>query len=134
MFLQKCISILLSSLMLVSTGGLAFNVHFCGENIAGIAYANINDEFADSENCCIEKAKENKSCCSDKVVKIKGKSDIITKNFDLKAAFSPAVLSFNEICFLPSGDEVFVANLNFDHAPVHGPPLYKLFKQLIFYA
>ncbi len=122
--------------MLVSTSGFAFNVHYCGEEIASVSsiFAKSQVETENAEACCIEKAKENKTCCSDKVVKIKGKADVVVKTFDLKiSAFVPvdyasiAVRIFQTAEIEPRQFFIYDGGSN-------GPPLYKLYHQLLFYA
>lgn len=132
--MKKITTVLLAFLLLVSTSGLSLNVHFCGEDVAGIGLTYTpRQSSAEDEGCCIEKAKEGKSCCTEKHVKIKSKIDQIAKS-DLSAkhiavlpAESPSIWVRVEIA-VPGTSRHF-----YECAP-HAPPLYKLYHQLIFYA
>jgi len=139
MKITKCTSLFLALLVLVSNIGLAFSVHYCGENIAGISsaytlYESQNDEKATSdEACCSAKANEGKSCCKDKIVKIEKKSDIVVKvfSFQLDAALLPDIwkpLVFQTDAAVPQN------KLTSYYCDAHAPPLYQLYSQYIFYA
>lgn len=125
---KKCTSLILVFLLLVSNIGLAFNVHYCGDEIASVTFTQHNPE----KNCCgIAEKKSN--CCSDKVVHIQKKSDnVLVKCF-----------AFQMQDFIPSADwkpMVSLAVVPFKSNTItsyfcdaHAPPLFKLYSQYIFY-
>lgn len=129
---KKHISLFLAFLLLVSNVGLAFNVHYCGGEIASITLKTVVEQTSE-ENCCgvIENST---SCCNDKIIHLEKKSDnAIVKGF----SFQP------DIPFLIQEDQpiVFSAIKNFKntapesyHCNANAPPLFKLYSQYIFYA
>ncbi|WP_394758963.1 hypothetical protein [Flavobacterium sp.] len=74
MKITKHISILLAVLLLVSNIGFAFNVHYCGDEIASVS---IDDPFfkQNPEDDCCGIAEKKSNCCNDKVIKFDKKSD-----------------------------------------------------------
>lgn len=139
MKITKCTSLFLALLVLVSNIGLAFSVHYCGENIAGIssAYTVYESQKAEKaispEACCSAKAKEGKSCCKDKIVKIEKKSDIVVKVFSFQsdAVLLPEIwkpLVFETVATVAQN------KLTSYYCDANAPPLYQLYSQYIFYA
>lgn len=139
MKITKCTSLFLALLVLVSNIGLAFSVHYCGENIAGISSAYKIYEFQNAEKksapeaCCSAKAKEGKSCCKDKIVKIEKKSDIVVKVFSFQ--FDTAVLPeiWKPLVFQTAAAVQQNTHISY-YCDAHAPPFYKLYSQYIFYA
>lgn len=136
---KKHISILTALLILVSNSGLAFSVHYCEGKIASVSSVFSKEEacqmqVVEEETCCAKPEKTHKSCCSDKKVDLKSKTEkIIIKTISLD--FEPAFFSeyknhiFAETITAKSvNDEVaFYCDSN-------APPLYKLYCQYTFYA
>ena len=133
MKIRKHISILLAVLLLVSNVGLAFNVHYCGEEIASVS---IDNPFfnQNSEDSCCEIVEKESKCCNDKVIKFDKKSDnsivkIISFQIDSPFIFQdwkPVFFIKKENlkdCKIPS----YTCNAN-------APPIFKRNCQLIFYA
>lgn len=139
MKITKCTSLFLALLVLVSNIGLAFSVHYCGENIAGISsaykiYGSENFEKTPSpKGCCSAKAKEGKSCCKDKIVKIEKKSDIVVKvfSFQFDAAVLPEI--WKPLVF-QTNTAVQQNKFTSYYCDANAPPLYQLYSQYIFYA
>ena len=133
MRIRKHISILLAMLLLVSNVGLAFNVHYCGDEIASVSLKNpfFNQNIED--DCCgVVEKKSN--CCNDKVLKFDKKSDnsivkIVSFQIDSPFIFQdwkPVFFIKKEVlksCKIPS----YTCNAN-------APPIFKRNCQLIFYA
>ena len=139
MKITKCTSLFLALLVLVSNIGLAFSVHYCGDNIAGISSAYTvyesqkNEKATSPEACCSAKAKEGKSCCKDKIVKIEKKSDIIVKvfSFQFDAVLLPEIwkpLVFQTVATVAQN------KLTSYYCDANAPPLYQLYSQYVFYA
>jgi hypothetical protein len=134
MKITKCTSLFLAFLILVSNVGMAFSVHFCGGKVAGVssAYNILHQSPKSVHQCCIEKAKENKGCCKDKVVKLNKKSDFTSKVFSFDMA---------TLIILPEPKTVQVAVhtiigsiISLYHCDANAPPLFKLYSQYVFYA
>ena len=131
MIFKKHISILLTVFLLVSNLGLAFNVHYCDDEIASITInaAPASQEVVDE--CC--RVVEKKSgCCDDKVIKAEIKSDqIIVKSllFDFIAVtydWKPLVFT-SKINFKQRDNVTYFCDAN-------APPSYLLYSQYTFYA
>ena len=131
MIFKKHISILLTVFLLVSNLGLAFNVHYCDDEIASITINTAPASQEKVDECCGVVEKES-GCCNDKVIKAEIKADqIIVKSllFDFIAVTND---------WKPL---VFISNNNFEqrdnhtyYCDAHAPPLYLLYSQYTFYA
>ena len=132
MIFRKHISILLTFFLLVSNLGLAFNVHYCDDEIASITVSTVPDS-PKVDQCCgiIEKDSQ---CCNDRVIKADLKSDqIIVKTLSFDVDFITVAEHWKP--------QVFTSGINFrktDYATyycdAHAPPLYLLYNQYTFYA
>ncbi|MCF6130937.1 HYC_CC_PP family protein [Flavobacterium wongokense] len=130
MIFKKHISILLTAFLLVSNLGLAFNVHYCDNEIASVTISTIPATAEVIDECCgiVEKDSQ---CCNDKVIKAEIKSDQI---------IVPSLL----LDFIAVTDywtpQFFTLNNNFQqrdtftyYCDAHAPPLYLLYSQYTFY-
>lgn len=130
---KKHISILLAFFLLVSNSGLAFNVHYCGDEIASISLRTPVSSQNTEKDCCgiIEKKSR---CCKDKVFHFQKKSDnLILKAFAFNSDFAVLIDEWNPIVF--SAKPNFKSRLvNSYFCDAHAPPLFKLYHQYIFYA
>lgn len=141
MKINKHISFLLALLIFVSNVGLAFNVHYCGGELAEISLDYKKSEPCEvkkvekQETCCASSEKHD-SCCSNSKVDLKKSlsDEVIVKSFQLDlGAFTfvevwkaPEVpVNFEEIK-LKSDAPSFYCDSN-------APPLYKLYCQYLFY-
>src|SRR5574339_648110 len=93
MKINKHISFVLAMLILVSNVGLAFNVHYCGGELAGISldykkYEPCLEQPVEEEKSCCAASDKHDSCCSnDKIDLKKSISDeVIVKSFQLDLA------------------------------------------------
>lgn len=137
MKLKKGTAILLALLVLTANTGLAFSLHYCGGSIARVSYgyatAQAQVQAPESESCCAAKAKENESCCKDKLIKPSEKSEVVVKtvSFQFDAAvwpnWTPEVLSVYQ-------NPVAQPQPAYRSYQPHGPPLYALYSQRLFYA
>lgn len=125
-------------LVLVSNVGLAFNVHYCGGEIAGISSV-YHIDTASKENsipergCCAAKAKEGKTCCDDKIIKLKEKSDVVVKTFSFHIDAPFVIQNWKPVVFAPYA-KITNPQTNSYYCDAHAPPLYQLYSQYIFYA
>ena len=131
---KKHISIILACFLLVSNLGLAFNVHYCGKNIASVSLKS-DLPFQNSEKGCCGKVitKKNK-CCKDKVFHFQQKSDnVIVKAFVFHFDYSFSNDKWNPIVFyaVPSFKNSQITSYYCD---ANAPPFYKLYSQYVFYA
>ena len=120
-------------LLLVSNIGLAFNVHYCGDNIASISLKNNFYQTNNEVNCC-EVIEKNPSCCTDKLIKIEKKSENRFENtLSFSANFDFLIQKYNPV--------VFIKQIVFKNCKItsytcnaNAPPIFKRNCQLIFYA
>lgn len=139
MKIKKCTSLLLALLVLFSNAGLAFNVHYCGGEIAKITSGYSIDSASAEDNpfaeraCCIAKAKENQTCCDNKIIKSEKKSDVVVKTFSFQIDAPFVIHHWKPLVFVPVS-EVTLPQTTTYYCDAHAPPLYQLYSQLIFYA
>lgn len=135
----KGTSLVLAFLILVSNVGLAFNVHYCGGNIAGISSVYNFDasdavkEIPSKKSCCAAKTDTSKSCCKDKIVKIDKKSEVTVKVFSFQIDAPFVLESWKPIVFT-SVPTVQNNTIPTYYCDANAPPLYKLYSQYTFYA
>lgn len=133
MILKKHISFLLAFFLLVTNSGLAFNIHYCGNEIAAVSIKTTFISTASEKSCCgINEAKSH--CCKDKVIHIEKKSDnVILKAFAFNAYSFVLIDQYKSIVFSPFQNfKNHTAATYFCEA--HAPPLFKQYHQYIFYA
>lgn len=132
MNLKKCTGLFLAFLLLVSSIGFSFDVHYCGGKIASVA---INTSVkASPEKSCCAKTEKKSSCCKDKVVTFEKKSDDATlKFFFFQLAFPAIIQEFKAITFLSVPNFKNKEVISY-YSDANAPPLYKLYHQYIFYA
>jgi len=130
---RKHICSFLAVLLLVSNVGFAFNVHYCGDEIASVSLKSAFSSNNTEKNCCgiVEKKSH---CCKNKVFHFQKKSE--TSNFN--------VFTFNsDIFFLNQDWNLFLitSSPNFKRnsftsyfCDANAPPFFKLYSQYIFYA
>ena len=132
MNLKKCTGLFLAFLLLVSNIGFAFDVHYCGGEIASVSL-NTSEAAAPEKSCCGSTEKKS-SCCKDKVVHIEKKSDNATfKMFFFQIAFPAVIQEYQPIAFLSVPN--FKSNKIISYyTDANAPPLFKLYNQYIFYS
>jgi hypothetical protein len=131
--ITKHISILLTTLLLITNIGLAFNVHYCGDNIASVSLK-IPNSNTDFEKDCCGKVIEKSSCCKDKVIKFEKKSEnTIAKSIGFDVDYDFIILEYNTF--------FYTYKANFKHCNqtsytcnANAPPIFKRNCQFIFYA
>jgi hypothetical protein len=138
---KKCTSLFLAILLLVSNLGLAFNVHYCGDKIASFssAFSTIQNyesqESFQSDCCCVRQYQGEDSCCKDEVIDLKKESKdelIKTLLFQIDAPF--VLVKSTEFLFAKAEKITSKNNITAYYCSPNAPPLFKLYKQYIFYA
>lgn len=134
MQLKKHISIFLGFLILISSFGLTFTVHYCKEEIASISLFFQKEEPCVSEKSCCAKEDSHDSCCSNKLVKVEKKSDdIIVKSFQLDLDNFVVAYFWKSIFYFLFESKSIQNSIDF-YCDSNAPPLYKLYCQYVFYA
>lgn len=135
---KKCTSFLMAIYLLVSTSGLAFNVHYCGGEIASVSSVfNSEDSCGmevqeDEKSCCNKPSEDHSGCCSDEVIQADFDEVIIKQisfDFDyvsILSAFKVPVFSTNRI--VTSSQKLYY------YCDSNAPPFYQLYSQFVFYA
>ena len=133
MNIKKCTSLFLAFLLLVSNVGFAFNVHYCGGEIASVSLKTIASQKIEKA-CCSKKVEKEESCCKDKVVNFQKKSDnTILKVFSIDSPFYFIIKESQTFVF--SSEEILKsAQATSYFCDANAPPLFKLYSQYIFYA
>jgi hypothetical protein len=141
MRVKKCTTLFLAILLLVSNFGLAINVHYCGDKIAFISSAFTTVETskkddASAKNCCCKTDDALKdACCKNKVVDLKKNSkDIIIKNLSFHLSSPYILVKSNELIFAKAEQINLNVNESEYYCNPNARPLFKLYKQYIFYA
>ena len=138
---KKNTSFLLAIFLLISNTGFSIGVHYCGGNVASVKpvfWKTSETLNRDEKGCCppkvstISNKKEN--CCKNKVVHFQKKSGKVTLN---SISFQPDFV----FLFEEWNPIIFTSFTNFENSRItyyycdaHAPPLFKLYKQYIFYA
>ena len=131
---NKCIGMVLAFLILVSNVGLAFNVHFCGGEIASVTVQTLEKTAVSEKSCCAKKTIAKDSCCKNKMVHFQEKSDDATLKF-FSSGFNVNYLILQNLFEIPTLIPVFQNNsISTYYCDANAPPLFKLYHQYIFYA
>lgn len=137
---KKFTSLFLAILLLVSNFGLAFNVHYCGDNIASVSSAlstvtSVNSESLEKNCCCKVIVEEKDSCCKNKVVDLKKDTkDVIVKSFSFQIQSPFVLIKSAELHFAKAEKLTSHTNVTEYYCIPNAPPLFKLYQQYIFYA
>lgn len=130
---RKHISLFLAFFLLVSNLGLAFNVHYCDNEIASVSINSVSNAQEIEKDCC-GKVERNSKCCKNKTIKSNEKTDQITVTvFSVDANYylvfnqwNPTVF-INKIYFIKRDIPTYYCDAN-------APPLYLLYSQYTFYS
>lgn len=148
MKLRRHISILLAVLILGSNIGLAFNVHYCGDDVSAVSLAysveepanehhkkDHHDHAGDKKACCIVKDGNHESCCKNDLVKLEdnGESKVIVKSLQLELGTLCAINVWNPAQAYAVTDVLVKENPSF-YCESNAPPLFKLYCSYILYA
>jgi hypothetical protein len=129
---KKHISLFLAFFLLVSNVGFAFNVHYCGDEIASVSFKSTFVEDDSEANCC-GISEEKTHCCKDKVFHFQKKSDhAIVKFFSFHFDYNFIINEYQPIVASEiTNFKINTRSIYFCDA--NGPPLFKLYSQYIFY-
>ncbi|MEW5674959.1 hypothetical protein ABGT15_01440 [Flavobacterium enshiense] len=140
MKINKHISFVLAMLILVSNVGLAFNVHYCGGEMAGISldykkYEPCVEQKVEQEDTCCASSDEHSSCCSNDKIDFKKSisEDVIVKSFQLDLAAFTVVDTWKPIALEAVETVIAKSDAPSFYCDSNAPPLYKLYCQYIFY-
>jgi hypothetical protein len=134
MIFKKCTSLLLVFLLLVSNVGVAFNVHYCGNEPKSVSLKSVFENPDLEKNCCGVSEKKS-HCCKNKVVHFQKKTENST--FKVFSFQSPYVFLIpkNQLEHFLSGSANFKTTvLTTYYCDANAPPLFQLYSQYIFYA
>ena len=134
---KKHISFVLALFILSINSSASLVMHFCHDQIASVSLSLSDVKLSsDTEDTCCkaDDKKEEKSCCSDKQIKVEQKIDYsLLKDFQftfLAVVFNSEIQKFT-----------FTNSTFFNHTKVldyycdsNAPPFYQLYSQRIFYA
>ncbi|MEI7508859.1 MAG: hypothetical protein WCJ62_05270 [Flavobacterium sp.] len=130
---KKHISLFLAVLLLVSSMGLAFTIHYCDNEIAAVSINTASNAQEIEKGCCGVVEKESK-CCKNKIIKSHEKSDQITvrilaldTNYHWVCNDWKPIVFSNEFHFDTKAFPSYFCD-------AHAPPLYLLYSQYTFYA
>ena len=142
MQIRKHISALLTMLILVSSMGLALNVHYCHGKISSVNFAyrkaepcNGHKDEKKAHACGVEKD-SHKKCCKDDLVKLKDtKSDnILSKSLQLDLGAFCLAEEWNPNTLYSTTATIVTKDTPSFYCESNAPPLYRLYCQYIFYA
>ncbi|MGG7034171.1 MAG: HYC_CC_PP family protein [Flavobacterium sp.] len=131
---QKHISILLAIFLLVSNVGFAFNVHYCGDEVASVDTVYLQLDLKAIENGCSgEKVEKESNCCRNITFHFQEKSEnTLTKSisFDVDSHF--LIVESNKIVVsqIVNSTKNSIASYHYE---ANVPPFFKLYHQYIFY-
>jgi len=130
---RKHISLFLAFFLLVSNLGLAFNVHYCDDEIASVSIHSVSNAQEIEKDCCgiVEK---NSKCCKNKIIKSNEKSDQITVTvFSVDAFYNLAYNDWKPTVFT-NKTHFIKRDIPTYYCDANAPPLYLLYSQYTFYA
>lgn len=135
--LKKTTSIIVAFFLLLSSTGMAFNIHYCKGKIAAISSVfEMEKPCADLQEiypktCCSSTIDHN-DCCTDNLLET-SVDDATNLNFSLDFDWMPLILESQGMS--PFSLEILlVKNISDYTFDSNAPPLYKKYSQLIFYA
>jgi len=131
---RKSTSLLLAVIFLFSNLGLAFNLHYCHDELAFISIDyQFKEACVENQKSCCATVDSHASCCSNKIVEIEKKTDhTLVSGFQFDIACTSVVLAYPFV-FQFSERQVKTNLLQF-YCDSNAPPFYKLYCQLVFYA
>jgi hypothetical protein len=130
---KRPICLLIAFFLLVSNTGMAFSIHYCGNELSSVS---VGTSFVQKteKSCCGEVVEKKPHCCKDKVVRIQKKADYsIVKSFSFNLDVSFLIQQRNSI--FVAGNSNFKSNEVISYyCDANAPPFFKLYHQYIFYA
>lgn len=133
MIFRKFTGLFLTVLLLVSNLGLAFNVHYCDDEIASVTLSTVPISEKIIDECCGAVEKDSK-CCNDKVIKAENKADqILAKTLSFEVNFLAVFNEWQPLTFTPKCNIKRRDTVTY-FCDANAPPLYLLYSQYTFYA
>lgn len=134
MQIKKNISIIIAFIVLNSNLGLAFNLHYCHEQLASISLLvnQINTDNSQDDSCCVVEIEED-TCCSETTLHVSKKVDNLA--FDVQKYQIASVGLTSTILEIPVYFQIYqkIIFASF-YSEANAPPYYKLYCQYLFYA
>lgn len=134
MQIKKSISILIAFIVLNSNLGLAFNLHYCHEQLASISLLvnQINSDNANEDSCCVVIIEED-SCCSETTLEVSKKVDNLVLDVQKYQFFSvlPNATALHFPTYIATSQKQTYSSFSFE---ANAPPCYKLYCQYLLYA
>lgn len=133
MKIEKYISVLIAFFILIPNMNYAINLHYCGGEVASVSIKSLYKTEKATTNCC-ESKQESMPCCHDKLLKLQKKAP---DNFQQLPVFhfDAIVLTTPVILIKETSFQQINKDTSLDYfCDAHAPPLFKLHKQLLFYA
>ena len=124
--------------LLISSSGLAFNVHYCGDTIASVSSVFSNEEPCEMEihpeekACCTASSDSHDGCCSDETIQADF-DDVVIKQLQFYFDYV-SVLPTVEFSFYTNRVDLINEQLFDYYCDANAPPLYQLYSQFVFYA
>jgi hypothetical protein len=138
MIFKKQISVFIAMLVLVSSSGLAFNIHFCEGKIASITSVFSKGEVcimpvAVKKSCCAKVETTHSECCSDKQVNFKDNAEKELIKISVANQFLILVQENSNYFYYPKVTLNSSEKLVY-YCDANAPPFYTLCCQYTFYA
>lgn len=131
---KKCIGLMLAILILVSNIGWSFTMHYCGEKLASISVQTLSSSNQSVKSCCAQKVLKKDNCCKNKKVQIEKKSDQATLKVFSFEPYIAYLVSENKAATVISLTTILNKPIASYYCNANAPPLFKLYRQYIFYA
>ena len=130
---RKHSCLFLAFFLLVSNLGLAFNVHYCDDEIASVSISSVSNSQEIEKDCCGKVEKESK-CCKNKIIRSNEKSDqIAVKIFSVDSHYNLVYNEWNPLVYTNTIHFV-KRDVPAYYCDANAPPLYLLYSQFTFYA
>lgn len=135
---KKCTSFILALYLLVSTSGLAFNVHYCKGEIAAVSSVfEVEESCAmqvehEEKSCCAKPSKDHSGCCSDELIQVDF-DDVIIKQINFEFEYV-SILPVLALPIFTAREKIITSTVFRYYFDSNAPPLYQLYSQFVFYA
>jgi hypothetical protein len=130
---KKQISVFIAFLLLVSNVGLAFDVHYCGGELASITLNSPLSSLKSEKGCCEKVVSKKDSCCKDKKIVVQKKTDnSVFKSFSFQFDFAFILPETPTFGYTVSPIFQKKEALSY-YCDANAPPLFKLYSQYLLY-
>jgi hypothetical protein len=133
MIFKKQISIFLAVLLLVSNVGLAFDVHYCGGELASVSLNSPLPSLKSEKGCCEKLVSKKDSCCKDKKIVVQKKTENgVFKSFSFQMDYAFLIPETHSFVFTAADNFKNNTALAY-YCDANAPPLFKLYSQYLLY-